>query len=98
LTPFALYLFLNFILEIFYLACAILQGMEKASLQFHIEANDFFGTAATILDLVSQDLRKRGHRSNAETLRRLRDDMVYLQQSHRIENVGQLHPRADSSH
>ncbi len=43
--------------------------MKKASLKFHIEKNDFFGTAATILDLVSQDLRKKGHRSNAETLR-----------------------------
>jgi hypothetical protein len=78
---------LNFILERFYLACGILQGMNEASLQFHIEKNDYFGTAATILDLVSQDLRKRGHRSNAETLRRLRDDLVYLQRSHRIERI-----------
>jgi len=61
--------------------------MEKASLQFHIEKNDFFGTLATILDLVSQDLRKKGHPSNAETLLRLRDDLVYLQRSHRIEKV-----------
>jgi len=47
-----LYLFLNFILEIFHLTRGILQGMEKASLQFHIEKNDFFGTLATVLDLL----------------------------------------------
>jgi hypothetical protein len=61
--------------------------MNEASLQFHIEANDYFGTLATVLDLVSQDLRKKGHRSNAETLLRLRDNLVYLQQGYRIENV-----------
>jgi hypothetical protein len=59
--------------------------MSKESLQSHIDENDYFGTLATVLDLVSQDLRKKGHRSNAETLSRLRDDLVYLQRSHRIE-------------
>jgi hypothetical protein len=61
--------------------------MNEASLQFHIEANDYFGTLATVLDLVSQDLRKKGHRRHAETLRRLRDNLVYLQRSHRIEKI-----------
>ena len=51
----------------------------RQSLQFHIEANDYFGTLATVLDLVSQDLRNKGHHSNAETLGRLRDDLMYLQ-------------------
>ena len=54
---------------------------------FHIEKNDCFGTLATVLDLVSQDLRKKGHRSNAETLRRLRDRLMYLQQGYRIEKI-----------
>jgi hypothetical protein len=62
--------------------------MEKASLHFHIEEQDYFGTLATVLDLVSQDLRKRGNRRHAELLGRLRDDLVYLQRSHRIENGG----------
>ena len=60
--------------------------MEKASLQFHIEKNDFFGTVATVLDLVRQDLDRRGYHPHAGTLSRLRDDLVYLQRSHRIEN------------
>jgi len=34
--------------------------MSKRSLKFHIRANDYFATLATVLDLVSQDLRKKG--------------------------------------
>jgi hypothetical protein len=33
---------------------------EEASLQFHIEENECFGSLATVLDLVSQNLRKKG--------------------------------------
>ena len=62
--------------------------MNEASLQFHIEQNDCFGTIATVLELVSQDLRKKGQQRNAETLRRLRDSLVYLQRSHRIKRIG----------
>jgi hypothetical protein len=43
--------------------------MDEVSLQFHIEENDYFGTLATVLDLVSQVLRKKGQQRNAETLR-----------------------------
>ena len=61
--------------------------MTEGSLQFHIKENDYFGTLATVLDLVSQDLLKKGHRSNAETLGRLRDRLMYLQQGYRIERI-----------
>ncbi len=60
--------------------------MHETSLQFHIEKNDFFDTVATVLDLVSQDLRKKGHPSTAETLLRQRDRLMYLQREYRIEN------------
>ena len=63
--------------------------MNEASLQFHIEENDYFGTVATVLDLVSQDLARRRYHRHAETLTRLRDELVYLQRPHRIENGGQ---------
>ena len=61
--------------------------MSKRSLKFHIRANDYFGTLATVLDLVSQDLRKKGHASNAETLLRQRDRLMQLQQGYRIEKI-----------
>jgi hypothetical protein len=61
--------------------------MNEANLQFHIDENDYFGTLATVLDLVSQDLRKKGNRSNAETLFRLQDRLMYLQQGYRLEKI-----------
>ena len=62
--------------------------MTEASIQFHIEKNDYFGTLAAVIDLVSQDLQKNGQNRNAEILQRLRDNLVYLQRSHRIEKLG----------
>ncbi len=59
----------------------------RQSLQFHIEASDYFGTLATVLDLVSQDLRNNGHHSNAETLNLLRDDLMYLQNRYCIRRA-----------
>jgi hypothetical protein len=61
--------------------------MTEESLQFHIEQNDYFGTLATVIDLVSQDLQKNGQHRNAEILQRLRDNLVYLQRSHRIAKL-----------
>jgi len=61
--------------------------MDEKSLQFHIKENDYFGTLATVLDLVSQDLRRKGLHSNAEILSRLRDRLMYLQQGYRIEKI-----------
>jgi len=83
----ALYLFLNFILERFYPACGILRAMTEESLQFHIEAKDYFGTLATVLDLVGQDLQKKGQHRNAETLLRQREGLMQLQQGYRIEKI-----------
>ena len=61
--------------------------MTESSIQFHIENNDYFGTLATVIDLVSQDLQKNGQNRNAEILQRLRDNLVYLQHSHRIAKL-----------
>jgi hypothetical protein len=63
-------------------------AMREDALQFHIENQDYFGTLATVLDLLRQDLDRRGYKPHASTLSRLRDDLVYLQRSYRIENGG----------
>ncbi len=60
--------------------------MNENRLKFHIEANDYFGTVATVLDLLAQD--RRGRIRHAETLRRLRDELLYLQGGYRIERLG----------
>ena len=59
--------------------------MASDSLQFHIEQNDYFGTLATVLDQVAQELRKKKQTRQAITLQRLRDDLMRLQSQYRIE-------------
>jgi hypothetical protein len=59
--------------------------MDQQSLQFHIQENDYFGTLATVLDLIRQDLNRHGYNRYEATLASLRDDLVHLQQSHHIE-------------
>jgi hypothetical protein len=61
--------------------------MSWESLEFHIQENDYFGTLATVLDLLGQDLRRHGHTRHAETLVRLRDDLLYLQCSYTINGT-----------
>lgn len=61
--------------------------MDEVSTQFHIQENDYFGTVATVLDLVSQDLRKKGELRHAETLLRLRYRLMHLQRDYRIEKI-----------
>lgn len=68
-------------------------GMEKASLQFHIQQNDYFGTLATVLDLVRQDLDRRGYHSHAVILSGLREELIYLRQSHQIEKIQDSEPK-----
>ena len=59
--------------------------MRQDSLQFHIQENDYFGTLATVLDLVRQDLDRCQYHRHAQTLSRLRDDLLHLQRQYRIQ-------------
>ena len=60
----------------------------REDLAFHIERNDYFGTLATVLDLLRQDLIRHGHNRHTHTLAHLRDELVELQHSHRIHGIG----------
>jgi uncharacterized membrane protein YgaE (UPF0421/DUF939 family) len=62
--------------------------MPQPSLELHIKQNDYFGTLATVLDQVAQDLRKQEQRRHAETLQRLCDDLTHLQSNYQIERTG----------
>jgi hypothetical protein len=47
----------------------------------HIRAGDYFGTLATILDLLRQSMEQRGlGRQNSMLLEDLREELVYLQE------------------
>jgi hypothetical protein len=65
----------------FYLVCD--QNNVEKRVEGHIKANDFFGTAATILSLIIQmddDL-------NPETLKilnNLKEDLIFLQKNYKI--------------
>jgi hypothetical protein len=53
--------------------------MSPGALEFHIQENDYFGTLATTLDLLRQDLMRNGQSRHAETLAGLRDELMHLQ-------------------
>jgi hypothetical protein len=54
-------------------------------LQWHIEAEDYFGTLATVLDLLRQRMELKGYgRHDGDLLEALRNDLVYLQIGYEI--------------
>ena len=53
------------------------------NLEHHIEADDYFGSLATIIDLVRQEM-KSADPPLRETLGRLKNDLLYLQKNYRI--------------
>ncbi|MCK5062161.1 hypothetical protein KAR28_06485 [Candidatus Parcubacteria bacterium] len=46
-------------------------------LKFHIKNNDYFGTLATVLDLVRQS-------KNNKALKNIKDDLIHLQDNYCI--------------
>jgi hypothetical protein len=60
--------------------------MDANSIEFHIAANDYFGTLATTLDLLRQAIEERGYEAeDAELLGRIIADVLYLQANHTIQ-------------
>lgn len=58
---------------------------RKKELGFHIKNDDYFGTLATLLDLLRQELEKKDSKINTERiLKHLTDDLMYLQHDYKI--------------
>jgi len=55
---------------------------KNKALQFHIEQGDYFGTLATILDLMRQGIMKESDKDRI--LQALVNDLVYLQNHFKI--------------
>lgn len=55
---------------------------RRDALESHVMVDDYFGTLATILDLLRQEPKIRP--KEAATLKWLRDDLLYLQENYRI--------------
>jgi hypothetical protein len=61
---------------------------DQNSVKFHIHSDDYFGTIATVLDLIKQQIKKDGRADAAvlnKTLKNLRDDLMFLQENYEIK-------------
>ncbi|MDA3839919.1 MAG: hypothetical protein PF572_02415 [Patescibacteria group bacterium] len=58
--------------------------MDKKNLQFHIESDDYFGTLATVIDLVRQNLNPFKQKQEKSTLEVKVEELIYLQKNYRI--------------
>jgi hypothetical protein len=59
--------------------------MSKKSLEFHIKSDDYFGTLATVLDLVRQNLNPFNQKKEKRTLENVVKDLEYLQKNYQIK-------------
>jgi hypothetical protein len=67
--------------------------MDRENLLFHIKSNDYFGTLATILDLMNQSVEQNGFKKDdAKLIAHLRDDLVYLNANYVIRRKPQTAP------
>jgi hypothetical protein len=56
------------------------------NLIFHIKSDDYFGTLATILELIKQDIENKKETPNIdETLKNIVKDLMYLQKHYTIK-------------
>ena len=58
--------------------------MNKKNLQFHIKSDDYFGTLATVIDLVKQNLNPFKQKQEKKTLEDKVKELIYLQKNYRI--------------
>ena len=62
----------------------MLKSMTIESIDFNIQSGDYFGTLATVLDLLRQDAQRGYTEKHDAALQRVRDELIYLQQGFRI--------------
>jgi hypothetical protein len=59
--------------------------MDEENIQSHIQQGDELGTDAAIVDLIRQDIEKRGYRKeHGDALERVKDRLVYLQNHYKL--------------
>ena len=60
---------------------------DEASTKFHVKNDDYFGTIATILSLLKQEIKKNDCRNSAvfkKTLDSVEKDLLFLQKNYQI--------------
>jgi hypothetical protein len=62
-----------------------LDRKQQQQLKHHIKEDDYFGTLATVLQLLSE----KGHINEKSTLDEIIDELTYLQEHYRIQKNNQ---------
>ncbi|MBU4421575.1 hypothetical protein L6259_01785 [Candidatus Parcubacteria bacterium] len=57
--------------------------IRRKNIKFHIKSDDYFGTLATVADLMKQEKKELEDRHN-KFLENLKDDLIYLQKNYKI--------------
>lgn len=66
----------------------------RRALHWHIEEDDYFGTLATILELLRQRIEHKGYgRKDSRLIEDLREELVYLQGDFEIVRRSRLQGR-----
>ncbi|MDD4031480.1 MAG: hypothetical protein PHE07_08640 [Bacteroidales bacterium] len=58
--------------------------MSKESVEFHIKNDDYFGTLATVISLIRQNLESNGLSKNNKSLVDLENNLVFMQSNYKI--------------
>lgn len=59
--------------------------MSKKSVELHIKSNDYFGTLATILSLIQQNINNKNiQEDNIKILNNIQRDLIFLQKNYQI--------------
>jgi hypothetical protein len=59
--------------------------MKKKQLKFHIKTGDYFGTLATVLDFMRQDIERSGYaKQHSKLLKEKRGELIYFQKNYTI--------------
>ena len=69
---------------------------DEAGVKFHIKSDDYFGTIATVLSLLKQQIKKNGVKNAAlfrKTFSDLENDLLFLQKNYQISCRGQINPK-----
>lgn len=58
---------------------------RKENIKFHIKENDYFGTLATVIDLIRQSAEEKGFtEANSKMITNLVEDLMFLQKNYKI--------------
>jgi hypothetical protein len=73
---------------------------DEESVRFHIKSGDYFGTIASVLSLIRQDLEKSDPSRAAafeNIFRELESDLIFLQKEYEISKKSQTKARSRKS-